>query len=374
MPARITVRAELQSLLSKSQALTDANRLAQLDAERRRREELAQLAAKRRQADEEATRRKQLEDPVGRNRLTAAMGQRALEKFSGYFMREFFPDSLRITLRSGVKATVGNLFYSSVEDSPGYANQSDSATFPSAVVDFTPTFLQNCPEYAAILAEVEPLTGIADLLGPDDSWFVGAGWYEVKIPFLSIDNFSFYELVETPSGGFVPRATKVRDVSQLSATGLGFVNTNRDFAFTSYRNQDGTSLPRGRFVYVRGYENTKRYNAGNFTGFVTEYDQIWQILFGVLVRTETRREVKPATGSWPAASSTAGPSTAAWIIAESANVPATQSVIEASASGLNVEQAFAGNFSSWPGAGQGGAMSELLPPSGISGGGSGGEE
>jgi hypothetical protein len=77
MPARITVRAELQSLLNKSQALTDANRLAQLDAERKRREELAQLAAKRRKAEEAATRRKQQEDPVGRNRLTAAMGQRS---------------------------------------------------------------------------------------------------------------------------------------------------------------------------------------------------------------------------------------------------------------------------------------------------------
>jgi hypothetical protein len=76
MPARITVKAELQSLLNKSQALTDANRLAQLDAERRRREELAQLAAKRQKEQEEATRRKQIEDPVGRVRLTAAMGQR----------------------------------------------------------------------------------------------------------------------------------------------------------------------------------------------------------------------------------------------------------------------------------------------------------
>jgi hypothetical protein len=74
MPARITVRAELQSLLNKSQALTDANRLQQLEAERRRREELAQLASKRRKAQEEARRRQELEDPVGRNKRTAAMG------------------------------------------------------------------------------------------------------------------------------------------------------------------------------------------------------------------------------------------------------------------------------------------------------------
>ena len=76
MPARITVKAELQSLLNKSQALTDANRLQQLEAERRRREELAQLASKRRKAQEEARRRQELEDPVGRNKRTAAMGQR----------------------------------------------------------------------------------------------------------------------------------------------------------------------------------------------------------------------------------------------------------------------------------------------------------
>jgi hypothetical protein len=74
MPARITVKAELQSLLNKSQALTDANRLQQLEAERRRREELAQLGIKRRKAQEEARRRQGLEDPVGRNKRTAAMG------------------------------------------------------------------------------------------------------------------------------------------------------------------------------------------------------------------------------------------------------------------------------------------------------------
>jgi hypothetical protein len=75
MPARITVKAELQSLLNKSQALTDANRLQQLETERRRREEVAQLAAKRRKEQEEARRRKEPEDRAGRNRRTAAMGQ-----------------------------------------------------------------------------------------------------------------------------------------------------------------------------------------------------------------------------------------------------------------------------------------------------------
>jgi hypothetical protein len=75
MPARIIVRAELASLLGKAQELTDANRLAQLGAEQRRRAELAQLAAKRQKEEKEATRRKQLENPVMRSRRTAAMGQ-----------------------------------------------------------------------------------------------------------------------------------------------------------------------------------------------------------------------------------------------------------------------------------------------------------
>lgn len=102
MPARITVRAELQSLLNKSQALTDANRLAQLDAERRRREELAQLAAKREKVRVEATRRKQIEDPAGRTRRTAAMGQ-----------------------PGGIKVSKGFVsFYSSLGNSASFPNDS----------------------------------------------------------------------------------------------------------------------------------------------------------------------------------------------------------------------------------------------------------
>jgi hypothetical protein len=73
MPARITVRAELQSLLNKSQELTDANRQAQLRREADRREDRKRLAAKK--AKEDAAQKKPLEDPVGRNILTAAMGQ-----------------------------------------------------------------------------------------------------------------------------------------------------------------------------------------------------------------------------------------------------------------------------------------------------------
>jgi hypothetical protein len=82
MPARITVRAELQSLLSKSQELTDANRLSQLRKEADRREDLKRLAAKK--AKEEATRKKPLQDPVGRNIRTAAMGQQGNPVAVGY--------------------------------------------------------------------------------------------------------------------------------------------------------------------------------------------------------------------------------------------------------------------------------------------------
>jgi hypothetical protein len=75
MPARITIKAELQNLLNKAQALTDANRLSQLEGERRRRAEREQLAAKKVKAEEEERRRRALDDPTMRNIRTAAMGQ-----------------------------------------------------------------------------------------------------------------------------------------------------------------------------------------------------------------------------------------------------------------------------------------------------------
>jgi len=75
MPARITIKAELQNLLNKAQALTDANRLSQLEGERRRRAEREQLAAKKVKTEEEERRRRALDDPTMRNIRTAAMGQ-----------------------------------------------------------------------------------------------------------------------------------------------------------------------------------------------------------------------------------------------------------------------------------------------------------
>ena len=77
MPAKITVRAELASLLAKSQELTDANRQAQRQKEADKREDKKRLAAKK--ANEDAARRKPLEDPVGRNIFTAASGQPPVE-------------------------------------------------------------------------------------------------------------------------------------------------------------------------------------------------------------------------------------------------------------------------------------------------------
>lgn len=72
MPAKITVKAELANLLAKSQETTDANRQAQLRKEADRKEDRRRLKAKR--AKETAATKKSLEDPVGRNIFTAAMG------------------------------------------------------------------------------------------------------------------------------------------------------------------------------------------------------------------------------------------------------------------------------------------------------------
>jgi hypothetical protein len=75
MPARITVRAELQNLLDKSQALTDANRLQQLEKDRLRRAEREQLAKKRAKVDADRLRKRNQQDPVGRYLRPAAMGR-----------------------------------------------------------------------------------------------------------------------------------------------------------------------------------------------------------------------------------------------------------------------------------------------------------
>jgi hypothetical protein len=72
MPARITVKAELASLLAKAQTTTEANRAAQRRAEADRREDRKRLEAKK--MNESTARARPLEDPVGRNIFTAAMG------------------------------------------------------------------------------------------------------------------------------------------------------------------------------------------------------------------------------------------------------------------------------------------------------------
>lgn len=82
MPARITIKAELENLLNKAQALTDANRLSQLEGERRRRAEREQLAAKKVKAEEEERRQRALDDPTMRNIRTAAMGQQSGPAFA----------------------------------------------------------------------------------------------------------------------------------------------------------------------------------------------------------------------------------------------------------------------------------------------------
>jgi hypothetical protein len=84
MPARITVKAELASLLAKSQETTDANRRAQLQKEADQQADRKRLEAKK--ANEDAARKKPLEDPVGRNIFTAAMGGQPLE-FGRIFYR-----------------------------------------------------------------------------------------------------------------------------------------------------------------------------------------------------------------------------------------------------------------------------------------------
>jgi hypothetical protein len=86
MPARITVKAELASLLAKSQETTDANRRAQLQKDADRQADRKRLEAKK--ANEDAARKKPLEDPVGRNIFTAAMGGQPQVAYVGILATE----------------------------------------------------------------------------------------------------------------------------------------------------------------------------------------------------------------------------------------------------------------------------------------------
>jgi len=81
MPAKITIKAELENLLNKAQALTDANRLSQLEGERRRRAEREQVAAKK-VKEEDERRQRALDESTMRNIRTAAMGQQSGPAFA----------------------------------------------------------------------------------------------------------------------------------------------------------------------------------------------------------------------------------------------------------------------------------------------------
>lgn len=353
MPAKITVKVELAQLLAKAQATTDANRRAQREKEADKQEDRKRLEAKK--AKEDAAKKKALEDPVVRPLRTAAMGRPRKVRFSGYYMDVIELTEITRTLRSGVKATAPTAFYADVVDSVDYANQEDLIAFPRVSLDVSPTSLVNCPEYAAVLAEVGTVLGFITIFNFDQEseWFVGEGWYDWFLAPLGESFFRYYD-----STGDL---TKQRDVSQVSRTDPGFLQLVEDFAFTSYKSQDGTNLPPGKFVYVVGRRETQSYVAGTFTGEIYNFDA------GVGFTTV------PVTGGWAAASASVPATTGAWVVAESADVEATQSLVSTSAGGLNLDEAFAGDFSSWPGAGSGGTMIQLLPPDGGGGGGGGGE-
>lgn len=77
MPAKIVITAELQTLLAKSQATTEANRRAQREREAEKEKDRKALKAKK-EKEEAAKKKKALEDSVLGTRRTAAMSQRQL--------------------------------------------------------------------------------------------------------------------------------------------------------------------------------------------------------------------------------------------------------------------------------------------------------
>ncbi len=83
MTTRITIRAELATLLAKAQATTDANRQAQRQREEDKKADRKRLEAKK--AKEEEAKKKALEDPVGRSIKTAAAGGKPDAQVGAFF-------------------------------------------------------------------------------------------------------------------------------------------------------------------------------------------------------------------------------------------------------------------------------------------------
>jgi hypothetical protein len=210
MPARITVKAELASLLAKSQETTDANRRAQLKKEADARADRQRLQAKK--ANEDAARKKPLEDPVGRNIFTAAMGSPPLQLGQFWWERPGAggtATTLRVWSGDGTAVIETSIDSRDYPENFGWVGADDEMTkvrsgFPDNYGNpelFTATFgVPTKPSYINAIRERElglggftyPINGTTSILVV--TWDIYLGWRAaaadttIEPPVLEVDN------------------------------------------------------------------------------------------------------------------------------------------------------------------------------------------
>ena len=359
MPARITIKAELQNLLNKAQALTDANRLSQLEGERRRRAEREQLAAKKVKAEEEERRRRALDDPTMRNIRTAAMGQQGRgtfgEAFPGYFGFVYSEQSRTLTykVRSGIGVTDASGYFEDIVNGD-YANGIDTQT----IVFDAPPEGTGLPVRDDLLAEI-----FAD---PYDG---GSGWIPGSFFGFSGNQNYVYVIPFGPEANQIVWLRYV-DFSTITVTGGESTSERKEYGFTTTTGFGGAPLPVGFMEYYVGARISQEVASGSYGGFITntyrEYDEFFSLI------SETPEPIT-VTGTIPGYTINTEYHWG-WRIAMTRRAPAAQSVSFVGSAG-SVEALLNGDYSSYPGFG-GGSMLErsLRPIDGGGGGGGGGGE
>jgi hypothetical protein len=297
-------------------------------------------------------------------------------QYPGYLKIEYGSTAATLTLRSGVGTLQPTVFYADLEDT-FYANQSDSLEIPLSSIDTSVWDLLNCPEFADAWAEIQsnyqymvtPSNVVSTVAARVEGWY-----YWAVIP--SDSHYAYLEVVE--DGAFSAFLATRKIYLQVNRTDPEYVKTVQDFSFTSYKDASGNNLPTGTFAYIYGYKESQSNVAGTFTGYVRELTYSdWYYPpegGGFTYASSTDTGEVPATGGWAAQSSVAGPTVGAWRVAEARNVPAAESLTAIGIGDLDVEAALTGDYSSWPGANEGGTMIQLQGAPGTGGGGGGGAD
>ncbi len=374
MPARITIRAELATLLAKAQAATDANRQAQRQREADVQADRKRLEAKK--AKEEAARKKALEDPVGRQIRTAAMGSPSSgASFPGFYAFNSNSTKTVVKVRSGVKALAASGIFEEVQDSPSYANQVSVVSFANPQLpeesypvspEYASIFAQmnlsvelggfylECPEFAALIAEIA--------VGPRFIWITEpggepgvSGWTYINRDFAAD---SWEKLVYRP-------LTDDYDIEeyravQIGVTGGTLSQADNDVFIESLLRPDGAPVGADKFRFYYATSRSISLSARAFNGsiFTASYEDLGAG-FNELVSSSTI----PLTGGVAAVGPmTYGPVAYGWEIASTQRTPAFSSVVVVGTSDVDAAALASGDLSVYPEASPPGSLIQALTP------------